>query len=314
VAVAINKMDIVDYDQSRYEAIKADYEALAKQLGIASVTFFPVSALKGDNIVSISEKTPWYSGEPLMQFLETTPLSRAKAAQFRLPVQYVIRPDLSFRGFSGTIASGSIAVGDSITALPSGKTSRVKRIATYDGDRQEAGADEAITIALEDEIDISRGDVLIRSDETPAQVADALEADLVWMSESELDPSRTYLLKLGTRTVPVSIGQVLYQIDVNSYETYQAQTVALNSISRVHIAAQSPLIFDAYEENRQMGGFILIDRFSNATVAAGMARCATKAQAGAAPSAPSAFELELNALVRKHFPHWEAKDIGALLK
>ncbi len=314
IAVAINKMDMVDYDQATYEAIIADYTALAKRLGIEQVDFFPVSALKGDNIVSISERTPWYGGEPLMAFLENTPIDRAKADSFRLPVQFVIRPDLNFRGFSGTIASGRIAVGDAITVLPSGKSSRVQRIATYDGDLSEAVADQAVVVTLEDEIDVSRGDLLVRSDEAAAQIADGIEADLVWMSESPLDPARVYLLKLGTRTVPVRIDRVFYQVDINSFDAHEAQEVGLNSISRVAISAQSPILFDPYENNRQMGGFILIDRLTNATVAAGMARRAGESQGEFSTDTPSAFELELNALIRKHFPHWEAKDIGALLK
>ena len=311
VVVAINKMDMVDYDRARYDEIVAEYRQVADRLGIKQVSFFPVSALKGDNIVSLSEKTPWFTGEPLLTFLESVRVDRVKSGAFRMPVQYVIRPDLSFRGFSGTIASGTVSVGDRVTVLPSGKSSRVARIATFDGDLKQAEADQAVVVTLEDEIDISRGDVLVRADESAAQSVTGLEADLVWMSETPLNPQKSYLLKLGTRSVPVQVSRVLYQVDVNSYEQLEAHEVGLNSISRVVISAQDKLLFDPYEANRQMGGFILIDRFTHATVAAGMARSA-HAAAAATTDAPSAFELELNALICKHFPHWGAKDLNKI--
>ncbi|MDR2033801.1 MAG: sulfate adenylyltransferase subunit CysN [Helicobacteraceae bacterium] len=313
VAVAINKMDAIGYERERYEAIAADYAELAAQIGIKRVAFFPVSALKGDNIVSKSENTKWFDRTPLMEFLETVEIARGKTADFRFPVQLVVRPDRHFRGFAGTIASGVVRAGDPIRVLPSGAVSRIARIVTYDGDLQSARTDMAVTLTLTDEIDVSRGDTIVKEGEEPPQIASDFEADLVWLGEEPLGLDKSYLIKIGTKTMPANVTAIKYLIDVNSLKRREASQIALNSICRVSIAALGSLVFDPYDQNRATGGFILIDRFSNATVAAGMIRA--KAQSAEIAFAskndrPNAFEIELNALIRKHFPHWRAKDIS----
>jgi len=307
VVIAINKMDAVDYDQEVYRKIKADYREFAKQLNIADVRFVPISALKGDNVVNQSENMPWYPGSPLMRLLNTVEINSDANEQFRLGVQYVNRPNLDFRGFAGTIASGEIRVGDTIEALPSGKQSKVKEIVTFDGNLDIAYQGMAVTLTLEDEIDISRGDMIVRPNEKPASTKN-FEADVVWMDETPLNVDREYIIKVGSNSTVGSVNAINYQTDVNTIEQKPATQLALNEIGSCNFEVAKAVQFDAYSENRATGAFIIIDRLTNATVGAGMIKGAVNAQV-ANKSAYSDFEVEFNALVRKHFPHWEAKDI-----
>ncbi|MCW3479161.1 sulfate adenylyltransferase subunit CysN [Neisseriaceae bacterium JH1-16] len=318
VIVAVNKMDLVDFDQQVFEQIRADYQAFAQQLSIPDIRFVPISALRGDNVVSRSEKARWYQGETLMELLESVQVaSRADLDAFRLPVQYVNRPNLDFRGFAGTIAAGVVRPGDSVTALPSGKQSRVRAIVTADGDLAEAFVGQAITLTLEDEIDVSRGDMLVRSEELAPRVAQVVDAHLVWMDEQPLAIGKEYTFKLAGKAVFGRVERIQHRIDVNSLAESQVDSLQLNEIALVRIAFNAPVVFDAYTQCRGTGSLIVIDRLSNATAAAGMVVAAAES-AEVAPRDElahfKAFEVELNALVRKFFPHWEAKDISQLLK
>jgi bifunctional enzyme CysN/CysC len=271
VVVAVNKMDLVDYGESVFARIADDYRKFSEQLGLENVTFIPVSAFKGDNITSPSGNTPWYHGTTLMGYLETVEIDeqRMQKAPFRLPVQWVNRPDLDFRGFAGTVAGGVVRPGDRIRVQPSGKESTVARIVTFDGDSPEAVAGQSVTLTLADEIDISRGD-LISAATAPAGVGDQFEATLVWTHEDALLPGRSYLLKVGPRTVSASVMDIKYQVNVNTLEHIAAKTLGLNAIGVCTVNLDRPVGFDPYTENRDTGGFILIDRLTNATVAAGM--------------------------------------------
>ncbi|WP_448624330.1 sulfate adenylyltransferase subunit CysN [Geodermatophilus sp. URMC 64] len=270
VVVAVNKLDLVDYSQRVFESIEADYRAFAAQLGLTDVVCIPMSALRGDNITEPSPHTPWYHGPTLIGCLETLPVGRsAQDGPFRMPVQWVNRPHLDFRGFAGLVVGGRVAVGDRVRVVPSGQESTVARIVTMDGDLEEAIAEQAVTITLTDEIDVSRGDLLCAA-ESPAAAADQFEAHVVWMAEQEMLPGRPYLLKLGTATVPVSIGRPKYRVDVNTLEHAAAPTLALNEIGVCNLNLDRPIPFDPYAENRDTGGFILIDRLTDATVGAGM--------------------------------------------
>lgn len=270
VVVAINKMDLVDYSEEVFEQIKADYLAFAEQLDLPEVHFVPLSALKGDNVVSPSTELSWYQGLPLMELLESVDVEPAVDAQpLRFPVQYVNRPNLNFRGYCGTLASGQVQVGDEIRVLPSGQTSRVKSIVTWEGELASAFAPMAITLTLDDEIDISRGDLLVSASEQPT-ASDRLEAELVWMAEQPLVQGKTYLLKIGTRKVNARINAIHYKTEVNTLERHPASGLELNEIARVEILLEQPVVADAYRNNRATGSFILIDRLSKNTVAAGM--------------------------------------------
>ncbi|MGO4999563.1 sulfate adenylyltransferase subunit CysN [Oceanisphaera sp. W20_SRM_FM3] len=276
IIVAINKMDLVDYSQARFDEIQAEYAAFAEQLGLKNITYIPLSAFKGDNIVEASPRMPWYSapqynGESLMNFLETVEIDdiRMQRAPFRLPVQWVNRPNLDFRGFSGTITSGVVKPGDRIRVQPSGKESSVARIVTYNGDLEQAVAGQSITLTLKDEIDISRGDVISIA-EAPAETADQFESTVVWMHEDALLPGRPYLLKIGTQTVTASVTDIKYQVNVNTLEHTAAKQLELNGIAVCNINLDRAIAFDDYQTNKDTGGFILIDRLSNTTVAAGM--------------------------------------------
>jgi bifunctional enzyme CysN/CysC len=270
VVLAVNKLDLVDYSQQCFDEIVADYRAFAAKLGILEVVAIPLSALRGDNIIEPSPNTPWYGGPTLLQHLETVEVVRDRhAGAFRMPVQWVNRPHLDFRGFSGTIAGGRVRVGDAIRVAPAGTTSTVARLVTFDGDLDEAVADQAVTIVLADEIDVSRGDVLCAADE-PLQVADQFDAHIVWMHEDEMLPGRPYLMKIGASTVGVSITQPKYKVNVNSLEHLAAKTLQLNEIGVCQIATNRPVPFEPYETNRDLGGFVLIDRVTNATVGAGL--------------------------------------------
>ena len=271
VVLAVNKMDLIDFDQAKFDAIVAEYRAFAAEIGLADVAAIPISGLGGDNITESSANTPWYTGLPLLRWLENVEVTADAdlARPFRLPVQWVNRPNLDFRGFAGTIASGRIAAGDAVRILPSGRITSVARIVTLAGDLSSAGAGEAITLTLADEVDCSRGDVIAVAD-APPQVADQFEATLVWMADDALLPGRSYLLKLGTQTVTATIQQPKYQINVNTLEQLAVKTLELNAIGVVEMTTSAPLVFEAYADSRELGGFILIDRITNATVAAGM--------------------------------------------
>ncbi len=271
IVVAINKMDLVGYSETTFREIVEDYMAFAGRIGITAVTFIPMSAFKGDNIVAPSEHMPWYQGDTLMQFLETVQIDEAdhEKAAFRLPVQWVNRPNLDFRGFAGTIASGKVKPGDRIRVQPSGRESTVARIVSMGGDLPEAVAGQSITLTLDDEIDISRGDV-ISATTAPAEIADQFECTITWMHETPLLPGRNYLLKIGTRTVTASVTEIKYQVNVNTLEHTAAKTLELNAIGVCNISLDRPIAFDPYAQNRDTGGFILIDRLSNNTIGAGL--------------------------------------------
>lgn len=276
IVLAVNKMDLVDYSQTRFDEIVADYRAFASSIGIEDFVALPISGYMGDNITTLSDNTPWYQapayfGRSLVDHLETVEVdtTRDSAKPFRMPVQWVNRPNLDFRGFAGLIASGSIRPGDAIRVLPSGKTSTVTRIVTLDADLDEAVAGQSVTLTFADEIDCSRGDVIALAD-NPPQVADQFEASVVWMADSPLIPGRAYWLKIGTQTVSATVQAPKYTINVNTMEHCAAKTLELNAIGVAEITTDRPITFEPYAENRALGGFILIDKIGNGTVAAGM--------------------------------------------
>jgi bifunctional enzyme CysN/CysC len=253
-----------------FDRIVAEYLEFAKTLGFASITPVPMSARHGDNVTARSDKTPWYVGPTLLEHLETIDVdSDATAKPFRFPVQWVNRPDLDFRGFSGTVASGTIRPGDPVVVAASGRTSRIARIVTYDGDLAEARAGQAVTLTLTDEVDVARGDLLVPPTARP-EVADQFAAHVIWMGDEPLLPGRPYLMRIGTRYVPVKVTALKHKVDVDTLEHLAAKTLALNEIGECNLSTSSPVAFDAYAENRETGAFILIDRYSNATVGAGM--------------------------------------------
>lgn len=270
VIVAINKMDLVNYSQETFARIAADYEQFIARLGIHDVTFIPLSALNGDNVVDRTQAMPWYEGPTLLEQLENAPLSKHHDdADLRFPVQYVLRPNLNFRGFSGTIASGTVKVGDDIAALPSGRKSRVKTIVTYDGELNQGYAGQAVTITLEDEIDISRGDMLVHPDHPPLISRD-VEAMLVWMTDTPATLGKNYLIKQCTRLATAELAEIKHAVDVNSLEERPASELKLNEVGRIVLRLSQPLAFDPYSTNRTTGAFIIIDRLTNNTVGAGM--------------------------------------------
>ena len=307
VIVAVNKMDLMDYRQDVYETIKKDYLEFAQQLNIPDIRFVAISALEGDNVVNRSEHTPWYDGDLLMNLLEDIQISTNNDADFRFPVQYVNRPHLNFRGFAGTIVSGDIKPGDQITALPSGKTSSVKTITTFDGDLDYAHAPNAVTLTLHDEIDISRGDMIVKSTAQPL-CHNAFKAHLVWMAEDAMIPNKQYSFKFATKLVPGSVAHIDYQIDVNTLDHKDAVHLGLNEVGVGEVKFTQQVVCDPYTKNRATGAFIIIDRLTNSTVGAGM--IIDKSNTNVAQADYSEFELEFNALVRKHFPHWNAIDIS----
>jgi bifunctional enzyme CysN/CysC len=270
VVVAVNKMDLKDFDQSVFNDIEVDFRNFAKDLGFEEITCIPMSALDGDNVIKRSERSNWYKGKTLLQYLEEVDVEKTSLeAPFRLPVQWVNRPNLDFRGFCGTIASGVVNVGDEIIVIPSGKRSRVKEIVTYDGNKKTAREDMAITLTLEDEIDISRGDMICGTD-APAEQADQFQAQIIWMDEEKLFPGRQYILKTTNTSTPASITTLKHRIDINDFSEVAAKTLELNEIGVANISMTKPVAFDPYKDNRQTGAFILIDRQTNATVGAGM--------------------------------------------
>ena len=289
IVLAINKMDLVDYDRAVFERIDADYRAFAAELGLEEIVSIPMSALRGDNVIAPSARMPWYAGPTLMQHLDMLPLVErvTRDEPFRLPVQWVNRPHLNFRGYAGSIASGEVRVGERVRVLPSGKESRVVSVITPAGEAGVARAGEAVTLTLADEIDISRGDMIARAD-APPEVADQFEATLVWMHDEPLLPGRPYLVKLGTQTVSATCATPKYKIDVNTREHLAARTLALNEIGVCNLSFDRPVAFDPYDRNRHTGGFIVIDRFTNDTVGAGMLHFALR---------------------RAHNVHWQAVDV-----
>ena len=270
IVLAVNKIDLVDYSRDIFDGIVADFAAFAAKLGFTSQIAIPLSARYGDNVISASARTSWYKGLPLLAHLESVDVDSAAAAKpLRFPMQWVNRPNLDFRGFAGTLASGRLRPGDALAVAKSGRVSTVTRIVTMDGDRDEAVAGDAVTVTLSDEVDISRGDVLCDPHQRP-EVSDQFAAHLLWMAEEELLPGRQYLLKLGTSTVPATVSSLRHKVDVNTLEHLASRTLALNEVGYCNFSLSQPLAFDPYRDNRDMGGFILIDRFTNATVVAGM--------------------------------------------
>ena len=271
VVLAVNKMDLIGYDRDRYDAIVADYRAFAAKIGLPEVTAIPISGLAGDNIASRSTAMDWYDGPTLIEHLETVPLDgdAAQAGPFRMDVQWVNRPNLDFRGFAGTIASGVVRPGDAVRVLPSGKTSHVARVVTFDGDLEAGVAGQSVTLTLADEVDCSRGDMLAAAGDPP-QVANRFSATLIWLAEEAMVPGRSYLLKAGALTVNAQLSAPDFQLDVNTQEQRPAASFGLNGIGRASVSTDRPLPFEPYAKSRELGSFILIDRFTNATVGAGL--------------------------------------------
>ena len=290
IVLAVNKMDLVDYSEQVFDEIVADYTAFAHEIGIKSFTAMPISGFKGDNITTLSENTPWFTGQPLIEHLESVELDLTtdQTKPFRLPVQWVNRPNLDFRGFSGLISTGSVKPGDAVRVLPSGKTSTVTKIVTLDGELDEAVAGQSVTICFADEVDCSRANVIAVAD-APPEVSDQFEATIVWMDDDPLHVGRAYWLKLGTQTVSVTVQQPKYTVNVNTMEHLAAKTLELNAIGVAELATDKPIVFEPYALSRALGGFILIDKITNRTVGAGMLH----------------FSLR-----RAQNVHWQATDIG----
>ena len=306
--VAVNKMDLVEFSQEVFERISADYREFAKKLSVDTIHIVPVSALDGDNVVNQSDKLAWYQGETLLSLLEAAEVERElERHPVRLPVQYVNRPNLDFRGFAGTLASGILRVGDKLAVLPSGKESTVTRIVTFDGDLDYALPGQAITVTFADEIDISRGDLLVDAAKRP-QVTQNVLAHIVWMGEESLQPGRVYDVKLATKKSRGQVEAIRHRIEINKLDELPASELKLNEIGLCELSLTDPVAFDPYQEIRDTGSFILIDRLTNVTVGAGM--IVEGLAAKAVKGHYSEFEIELNALVCKHFPHWQALAIG----
>ncbi len=326
IVVAINKMDLVGFSQERFEEIKQSYMQLVPALPNHEklhIAFMPMSALKGDNVVNLSESMPWYQGKPLMAYLDSVELhaDRPEEGSLRLPVQYVNRPHLNFRGFAGTIASGTIRVGDAVTTLPSGKSSKVKSIVIpeikdlrprkYDEaveTVESAFAPMAVTITLEDEIDISRGDMIVHSHDVP-QISDGFDAMVVWMAEEAMQPGKQYLIKRATTVMNGAFEQVLYRKDVNTFEETDAASLELNDIAKCRLSLDRRIAADSYADNMTTGSFIIIDKYTNATVGAGMILEPAKSGGSSVGRVYSDAERELNAYIRKHYPEWECRPI-----
>ncbi|MDC8831598.1 sulfate adenylyltransferase subunit CysN [Alteromonas gilva] len=312
VIVAINKMDLMNYSEEVYKEIQADFLEFSKQLTIPDIQFVPISALEGDNVVNLSEHTPWYDGGTLMEMLENIEITKdANTEDFRFPVQYVNRPNLDFRGFAGTVVSGQIKPGDEITALPSGKKSKVKSIVTFDGELEVAYPPLAVTLTLEDEIDISRGDMIVKSDNMPL-LSTQYKSHLVWMADEPMMPNKQYQFKFASQLTLGSVAEIDHLIDVNTLEETQGVHMNLNEIAVVDLKFNQAVPCDNYQKNRATGAFIVIDRLTNGTVGAGMIIDELAQDKYHATQQFSAFELEFNELVRKHFPHWNATDITKL--
>ena len=310
LVVAVNKMDLVDYSEAVFEQYKQDYLTFAEQLpSDLSIKFVPLSALDGDNVAAQSERMPWYSGPTLLEVLESVDvISQRESQPLRFPVQYVNRPNLDFRGYAGTLSAGVVRVGQRVKVLPSGVESSVARIVTFDGDLQQAVPGEAITLVLQDEIDISRGDLLVDATET-LQAAQSALVDVVWMAEQALLPGQSYDIKVAGKKTRARVESIRHQVEINSLAQHPAALLPLNGIGLVELTFDEPLVLDSYQQNHDTGGLIFIDRLTNVTVGAGLIREALHHNQQPAAGDYSAFELELNALVRKHFPHWETRDL-----
>ncbi len=286
LAVAVNKMDLVDFDREVFRNICAEFSAFTAELGFCGIEFIPLSALEGDNVVRRSARTPWYEGPSLLEHLESVPVGQDRnLSDLRFPVQYVIRPNLDFRGFAGQLASGVIRRGDEVQVLPSGKISRVKSLVSFDGDLEEAFAPMSVTVCLEDEIDVSRGDMLVHPGNPPATLRQ-FEADMVWFNSKPLKRDRPYLLKQTTQVVQARVREVRQRMDIRSLSEEPAEDLGLNDIGLVVVEAQRPLFADPYRKNRQTGSFILIDPITNDTLAAGMIRGAAAEKAGGPVTEP----------------------------
>ncbi len=312
VIVAINKMDLVDFSQEVFEQIKASYGLLAQELGIPHTYTIPLSALTGDNVVERTPHLGWYKGEPLLSLLDGLKVERSPHAEsFRLPVQYVNRPNLDFRGFCGTVASGEVKVGDTITVLPSGKSTHIKEILNAGEVSQVASKKMAVTVTTTDEVDISRGDMLVHTNTLP-RVSNMLKVMLVWMDEVAMEVGRTYDIKCASSLIAGVVEHINYRIDINTYEREQTEQLQLNDIASARLRLTRPIAVDAYRQNRQTGSFILIDRLTNNTVGAGMIVDVAKRESDRTITPPrtySASEVALNAYIRSHFPEWGCKAI-----
>lgn len=309
IVVAVNKMDLLNFDQEKFKSIKAEYAILAEKLDMKDVSYVPMSALDGDNVVERSVRCAWYNGKTLMEILETVEVAEDRNfSDFRFPVQYVNRPNLDFRGFCGTVASGVIAKGDDIRVLPSGKKSRIKAIVTAEGELEEAFVDQSVTLTIQDEIDISRGDMIIKSSDL-AVASSSFQAHLVWMSETQLSLDSEYLFKFSAKTVSGHVLSINHRIDVNTQACDIADVLQLNDIASVIIELNQHVLADIYSSSRATGSFIVIDRLSNITVGAGMVEKVLVPSSDISQKNYSEFEVELNSLIRKHFPHWGAAKI-----
>lgn len=318
IIVAINKMDLMAYSEQVFNDIRKAYSEFARELEIGDIHFVPMSALDGDNVVNKSDNMPWYQGHTMMDLLENIEINRdVNTDDARFPVQFVNRPNLNFRGYCGTLAAGTLKPGDDITVLPSGKETKIKALVTYDGDLQQAVPGEAITVTLHDEVDVSRGDMIVHRDHQP-HVSSHFKAMVVWMTEQPLVIDKQYNIKVGVTETTGMMSHVDHQIDVNTLAQHQVNALQLNEIGLCEFALNKPVVFDAYKRNRHTGAFIIIDRLTNVTIGAGMITEAVTGLTDTSTIPPqpdiSAFESELNALIRKHFPHWDAKDVGQFLK
>ncbi|TKE97235.1 sulfate adenylyltransferase subunit CysN [Vibrio kanaloae] len=310
IIVAVNKMDLMDYSQEVYQKIKADYREMAKNFNIDDIRFVPISALNGDNVVTPSEAMDWYPGATLMKLLETVKIDQDKDLEhMRFPVQYVNRPNLNFRGFCGTLASGLVQVGDEVTALPSGKSSRVKSIYTFDGELDTARPGQAITLILEDEIDVSRGDMLVHSGHEP-KVTNKVNAHVVWMGENPMRTHKEYIFKCATKSCVGKVIGIPHKIDVNTLKQHaeESETLDLNEIALCEIVLTDKIAVDTYQTLPQTGSFIVIDRHNNVTVGAGMVS-SISGEKTEKDRVYSQSEKDLNAYVRKHFPEWGCEEV-----
>lgn len=307
--VAVNKMDLVDYSEAIFEKIKQDYQKFAMELPVdLKVWFVPISALDGDNIVNLSDNFKWYQGDTLLSILENVQVEQKASEQaLRFPVQYVNRPNLDFRGYSGTLSSGVVEVGQKVKVLPSGAISAIKEIVTFSGLQDFAVPGEAITLVLEDEIDISRGDLVVAQDET-LQSTQHASVDVVWMSEQPLVQGQQLDIKIAGKRSRAKVENIQYQVDINNLTQKVATELPLNGIGLVEFSFDEPLLLENYQRNADTGGMIFIDRLTNVTVGAGLVR-ETQAPVFEKNSNFSEFEIELNKLVRRHFPHWGARDV-----
>lgn len=313
LVVAVNKMDLLDYSQSVFEQIRDDYLEFARQLPEnIDIKFVPLSALDGDNVALPSLSMPWYSGATLLEILETVNVvTDSSQKPLRFPIQYVNRPNLDFRGYAGTLSSGIVEVGQEVKVLPSGVTSKVKRIVTFDGDLPRAYPGEAITLVLEDEIDISRGDLLVAANDSSLQPAHSAEVDVVWMAEQPLQVGQSYDIKVAGKKSRVRIERINHQRDINSLELKQSEVLPLNGIGSIEVAFDEPLIFDRYETTQDTGSFIFIDRLSNVTAGAALVRN-THSEQNNSQTSPlnSEFERELHALIKRYYPQWLNGDLS----